>query len=66
MYLILEQRNGNTQLETADLVNFHLGRLVMSEIAPFFNGFCGDFVPGVEQMAGSIQSPLKTANTSKY
>jgi hypothetical protein len=64
-YLLLDQRNGDTQRETEDLLNFHLRRLAMSEIAPFFKGFCGDSLPGVEQKAGGIQSPLRTANTSE-
>ena len=63
----LDQRNKNMQRETVDVVNFHLGQLVMSEIAPFLRGFCGDFVRGVEQLAGlgMIQSPLRTAKTSE-
>lgn len=58
-YLLLDQRNGGTQRELADIMNFRLGQLAVSEIAPFLNGFCGDFVRGVEQLAGT------TANTSE-
>lgn len=66
-YLRLDQRNV-TQRETDDLMNIRLGQLADSEIAPLFRGYCGDFVPGVEQMAGlgTFQSPLRTANTSEY
>jgi hypothetical protein len=49
-----------------DLMKFHLQQLVMSEVAPLLKGFCGDFIYGVEQMAGVIQTPLRTANTSEY
>jgi hypothetical protein len=65
VYFLLDQRNGDTCRETADLVNFHITQLAMSEIAPLLKGFCGDFVQGVEQMAGTVQTPLRTANTSK-
>lgn len=65
-YLHLDQHNRVTQLERDDLLNIRLGQLPESEIAPLFRGFCGDFVPGVEQMAGTFQSPLRTANTSEY
>ena len=62
----LDQHNKYTQHETAaDLVNFHIGQLAMSEIAPFLRGFCGDIAHRVEQLAGSIQSPLRTAKTSE-
>jgi hypothetical protein len=53
------------QRETADVVNFHIRQLQMSEIAPFLRGFCGDFVRGVDQMAGTIQSPRRSAKTSE-
>lgn len=61
----LDQRNKYTERETADLMNFHIGQLAASEIAPFLRGFCGDFVRGVEQLAGSVQSPLRSAKTSE-
>ena len=49
-YLHLDQRNRVTQRERDDLLNIRLGQLPESEIAPLFSGFCGDFVPGVEQI----------------
>ena len=64
----LDQCTKDIQCETADLINFHMGQLAMLEIAPFLRGFCGDFVHGVEQLAGTIlsQSPSKTAKTSEF
>jgi len=60
----IDQRNGDTRRETADVVNFHITQLTMSEIAPLLKGFCGDFVRNVEQMAGTSHVPLRTAKTS--
>ena len=67
IYLDHWQRNKGTphMRETADIVNFHIGKLATSEISPFLSGFCGDFVLGVEQLAGTVQSPLRTAKTSE-
>lgn len=65
IYFLLDQCNGDTHREMADLVKFHLAQLAISEIAPFLKGFCGDFVRGVDQMAGTIQTPLRTVNTSE-
>ena len=53
---------GVGQHERADLVEFRVGQLAMCEIAPLFKDYCGDFVRGVEQMAGTIQTPSKTAS----
>lgn len=38
----------------------------MSEIAPLLKGFCGDFIRGVEQMAGTSHIPLRTAKTCEF
>jgi hypothetical protein len=66
--IYLDQHNKDSQREMVDLVNFHLRQLAMCEIAPLLEGFCGDFVRGVEQleMAGTTQTPSKTEKTSEY
>ena len=64
-HILLDQRNRDSLRETADIVNFHITQLAMSETAPLLKGFCGDFVRGVEQLAGTIQIPLRAANTRK-
>ena len=62
----LDQQNIDMRSDlVVELVNFQIRQLARSEIAPFLKGVCGDFVKGVEQLAGTIQSPLKTAKTSE-
>lgn len=53
---------GEGQHERADLVKFRVRQLAMYETAPLFKDYCSDFVRGVEQMAGAIQTPSKTAS----
>ena len=47
-------------------MNFHLAKLTTSEMAPLLKGFCGDFVCGVEQMAGTSHTPLRTVKTCEF
>ena len=64
---LIDQRNGDTHREMDDgVVNFYLTQLSRSEIAPLFKGFCGDFVRGVEQMAGTSHIPLRAAKTCEF
>ena len=66
-YLIDHNRDtGRSEMADSDVVNFHLKQLTMSEIAPLLKGFCGDFVRGVEQMAGTSQIPLRTVKTCEF
>jgi hypothetical protein len=48
--------------DALELINFQLGQLVASDVAPFLKGYCGDFVPSVEQMSGSRQSFFKSSS----
>jgi len=60
-----EQLQKVTRYEAAELANLHLAQLVASEVAPLLRGFCGDFVPEVEQMSGSRQYIAKSSNPSE-
>ena len=64
---LIDQRNGDTSHEMAEVVNFHIAQLTMSEIAPLLKGFCGDFVHGIEQMAETTSHfSLRTAKTGEF
>lgn len=59
----LDHLQQEARQEGADLVTLKLEQLVASEVAPFLGEFCGDFVAGVEQMAGLHQYVPKSAST---
>lgn len=61
----IDQVPGNRRYDAMEVINFQLGQLVASDIAPYLKEYCGDFIPGVEQKSSSRQQFVKSSSTGE-
>jgi hypothetical protein len=61
----IDQLPGNGRYDAMEVINLQLEQLVASDIAPYLKGFCGDFIPGVEQQSSSRQQFVKSSSAGE-